>query len=236
MNQKKLNKNIADTQLEDTTESTMQQGRDCFLSYRFEIMEDNNIYSVSFNGKLTDEETRKMLESIQNCLYEKIPDAIQMYLYQNNLAYSGFVSTKKPLEHSKVMELAGSLLYPGSNSSLDSYFRNADTCYVIADHQKWISENCCRGCYFAVKIAHPIDKGLYQYHIIGQTFNYDETTGDESGYFAIRTNRDDGYLDNIVISDSEPVLPSFGCIDLVSLLLNIDSMQTAEQVIEIAVK
>ena len=88
MNQKKLKKNIADTQLEDTTESTMQQGRDCFLSYRFEIMEDNNIYSVSFNGKLTDEETRKMLESIQNCLYEKIPDAIQMYLYQNNLAYS----------------------------------------------------------------------------------------------------------------------------------------------------
>ncbi len=43
MNQKKLKKNIADTQLEDTTESTMQQGRDCFLSYRFEIMEDNNI-------------------------------------------------------------------------------------------------------------------------------------------------------------------------------------------------
>ena len=236
MNQKNFKNNITGTQKEDTPESTMQQGRNSFLSYRFEIIEDDNIYSASFNGKLTDEETRKMLESIQNCLYEKIPDAIQMYLYQNNLAYSGFVSTKKPLEHSKVMELAGLLLYPGSNSSLDSYFRNADTCYVIADHQKWISENCCQGCYFAVKIAHPIDKWLYQYHIIGQTFNYDETTGDESGYFAIRTNRDDGYLDNIVISDSEPVLPSSGCIDMLGILLNIDSIQTVEQIEKIAVK
>ena len=236
MNQKNFNNNITGTQKEDAPKSIMQQDSNKFLSYMFEIMDDENIYSSLFNGNLTDEETRKMLESIQNCLYEKIPDAIQMYLDQNNLAYSGFVSTKKPLEHSKVMELAGSLLYPGSNSSLDSYFRNADTCYVIADHQKWISENCCQGCYFAVKIAHPIDKGLYQYHIIGQTFNYDETTGDESGYFAIRTNRDDGYLDNIVISDSEPVLPSSGCIDMLGILLNIDSIQTMEQIEKIAVK
>ena len=236
MNQKNFTSNITSTQKEDTPESTMKQSRDSFLSYRFEIMGDDNIYYVSFNGKLTDEETRKMLESIQNCLYEKISDAIQMYLKQNNLAYSDFIATKKPLEHSKVMELAGSLLYPGSNSSLDSYFRNADTCYVIADHQKWISENCCQGCYFAVKIVHPIDKGLYQYHIIGQTFNYDETTGDESGYFAIRTNRNDGYLDNIVISDSEPVLPSFGCVDMLGILLNIDSIQTVEQIEKIAVK
>ena len=236
MNQKNFNNNITGTQKEDAPKSIMQQDSNKFLSYMFEIMDDENIYSSLFNGNLTDEETRKMLESIQNCLYEKIPDAIQMYLDQNNLAYSGFVSTKKPLEHSKVMELAGSLLYPGSNSSLDSYFRNADTCYVIADHQKWISENCCQGCYFAVKIVHPIDKGLYQYHIIGQTFNYDETTGDESGYFAIRTNRNDGYLDNIVISDSEPVLPSSGCIDMLGILLNIDSIQTVEQIEKIAVK
>ena len=151
MNQKNFNNNITGTQKEDAPKSIMQQDSNKFLSYMFEIMDDENIYSSLFNGNLTDEETRKMLESIQNCLYEKIPDAIQMYLDQNNLAYSGFVSTKKPLEHSKVMELAGSLLYPGSNSSLDSYFRNADTCYVIADHQKWISENCCQGCYFAVK-------------------------------------------------------------------------------------
>ena len=236
MNQKKLNKNIADTQLEDTTESTMQQDRDSFLSYRFEIMEDDNIYSVSFNGKLTDEETRKMLEPIQNCLYEKIPDAIQMYLEQNNLAYSSFVSTKKPLEHSKVMELAGSLLYSGSNSSLDSYFGNADTYYLIVDHQKWVAENCCHGCYFAVKKTLTESESSCKYNIIGQTFRYNEVTDDENCYFAIRENKENELINNIALSSGEPVLPSFGCVDMMDILLNIDSIQTAEQVVKIALK
>ena len=61
MNQKKLNKNIADTQLEDTIESTMQQCRDKGLSYKLEIMDDENIYSVSFEGKLTEKDTKKIL-------------------------------------------------------------------------------------------------------------------------------------------------------------------------------
>lgn len=236
MNQKKLNKNIADTQLEDTTESTMQQCRDKGLSYKLEIMDDENIYSVSFEGKLTEKDTKKILSEIRNCLYENTAGAIQKYLEQNNLVYSGFVSTRKPLKHTIVMEFAELFLNSGTCNSLDKYIGGTDIFCAIADHQKWISENCCQGCYFAVKIAHPIDKGLYQYHIIGQTFNYDETTGDESGYFAIRTNRDDGYLDNIVISDSEPVLSSFGCIDMLGILLNIDSIQTVEQIEKIAVK
>lgn len=236
MNQKKLNKNIADTQLEDTTESTMQQGKDCFLSYRFEVMEDDNIYSVSFNGKLTDEETRKMLESIQNCLYEKIPDAIQMYLEQNNLEYSNFISSKMPLNHSKAMELAELLLNSDNCSGFDSYFRKADTYYLIVDHQKWIAENCCQGCYFAVKKTLTESESSCKYNIIGQTFRYNETTDNENCYFAIRENKNNGSLYNIVVSDSEPVLPSFGCVDIMSVLLSIDNIQRTEQVIEIAVK
>ena len=236
MNQKKLKKNIADTQLEDTTESTMQQGRDCFLSYRFEIMEDDNIYSVSFNGKLTDEETRKMLEPIQNCLYEKIPDAIQMYLEQNNLEYSNFISSKMPLNHSKAMELAELLLNSDNCSSFNSYFENADTYYLIVDHQKWVAENCCQGCYFAVKKTFTEAESSCKYNIIGQTFKYNETTGDENCYFAIRENRNNVSLYNIVVSDSGPVLLSFGCVDIMSVLLSIDNIQTAEQMIEIAVK
>ncbi|MFG6328264.1 MAG: hypothetical protein K1W06_02125 [Lachnospiraceae bacterium] len=86
MNQKKLNKNITDTQVEDTTESTMQQDKGKFLSYMFEIISDENIYSVSFNAKPTGEETKKMLEMLQSCLYAKIADGIQMYLEQHSLA------------------------------------------------------------------------------------------------------------------------------------------------------
>ena len=81
MNQKNFTSNITSTQKEDTPESTMQQDRDKgLLSYKFEIMDDDNIYSISFRGKLADEETKKMLESIQNCLYEKAAGCIQTYL------------------------------------------------------------------------------------------------------------------------------------------------------------
>lgn len=236
MNQKNFNSNITSTQKEDTPESTMQQSRDSFLSYKFEIMEDDNIYYVSFNGKLTDEETRKMLESIQNCLYEKIPDAIQMYLEQNNLAYSNFVSTKKPLEHSKVMELAGLLLHSDDCSDFDRCFGNADICYLIADHQKWTAENYCHGCYFAVKKTLTKSESSCKYNIIGQTFNYNEINGDENGYFTIRESRNKEALYNIAVSDNGPVLPAFGCVDILGILLNIDNIQAIEQIEKIAVK
>lgn len=48
MNQKNFNNNITGTQKEDTPESTMQQCRDKGLSYKLEIMDDENIHSVSF--------------------------------------------------------------------------------------------------------------------------------------------------------------------------------------------
>jgi len=236
MNQKIFNQNITDTQVEDAPKSTRKQDRNSFSSYKLEIIDDENIYSICFNGKLTEEETQEMLKSIQNCLYENIADAIQKYLEQNNLIYYGFVFTRQPLEHTMAMEFAELLLVSGTCGSLDRHIGDTDIFYAITDYRKWISENCCQGCYFAVKITHSIDKDLYQYLIIGQTFNYDETTGDESGYFAIRTNREDGCLDNIALSSGWPVLPSFGCIDLVSLLLNIDNIQTIEQTKKTAVK
>ncbi|MDE6851771.1 MAG: hypothetical protein K2J67_04695 [Lachnospiraceae bacterium] len=236
MNQKNLNKNITCTHMEDAPEITMQQDRDKFLSYRFEVMDDENIYSILFKGKLTEKDAKKMLEMIQNCLYEKMADCIQVYLDKNNIAYSGFVSTKKPLGHNKVMELAELLLHSDRCSGFDSYLGNTDTYYLIADHQKLIAENCCQGCNFVVKRTLSESESLYKYNIIGQIFSCNQDTGDEAGYFAIRKNKDDGLMDNVALSSGETVLPSFGCIDLTALLLNIDSIQTAQQVIEIAVK
>lgn len=151
MNQKNLNKNITGIQVEDAPKSIIQQNRDRGLYYRFELMEDDNIYSVSFNGKLTENEAKKLLVALRNCLYENIADCIQTYLEQHNLAYSDFISSKIPSEHNKIMELAGLLLHSDRCSGFESYFGNADTYYLIVDHQKWCAENCYHGCYFAVK-------------------------------------------------------------------------------------
>ena len=236
MNQKNLNKNITGTQREDAPKSIIQKDRDKFLSYRFEVMGDDNIYSVSFNGKLTENEAKKLLAALRNCLYENMADCIQTYLEQHNLAYSGFISSKIPSEHNKVMELAELLLHSDRCSGFESYFGNADTYYLIMDHQKWDAENCCHGCYFAVKKTLTESESSCKYNIIGQTFRCNETTDDENCYFAIRENRNNGSLYNIVVSDSEPVLPSFGCVDIMSVLLSIDNIQTAEQVKKIAIK
>ena len=229
MDQKKFNKNITCTQMEDIAENTIQQkgSSNKFLSYKFEIMEDESIYSISFEGKLTQEETKKIMETVQNCLYEKIADGIHICLKQHNIAHSGFVSSKMPLEHSKIMELAELLLHSDFCSDFDAYFGNADICYLIADHQKWTAENYCQGCYFAVKRTLSESENLYKYNIIGQAFSYNETSGDENCYFAIRHSRDSGVLYNITASASEPVLPTFGSINIMKLLANIDNIQTA---------
>ncbi len=234
MNQKTFNKNISSTQATYAPEKAMLYNRG--LSYRFEIMDDGNIYSISFNAGLTQEETKKILESIQNCLYEKAAGCIQIYLEQNNIAYTGFVASRKPLSHSRAMKLAEMFLHSETCISLDNYTSNADIYYAIIDHQQSGNKCNCEGCYIVVQKTPVLSKCQHKYSIIGQTFSCNETNSDEYGYFAIRVNKDNGLVNNITMSSGEPVLPSFGCVDMMDILLNIDSIQTAEQVVKIALK
>lgn len=234
MNQKTFKKNISSTQATYAPEKAMLYNGG--LSYRFEIMDDGNIYSISFDAGLTQEETKKMLESVQNCLYEKTAGYIQKYLEQSNIAYTSFVASRKPLTHSKAMKLTELFLHSENCISLDTHTSNADIYYAIIDHQQSDNKGKCEGCYIVAQKTPVLSKCQHKYSIIGQTFSCNETNSDEYGYFAIRVNKDNGLVNNIALSSGEPVLPSFGCIDLPTLLLNIDNIQTAEQVIEIAVK
>ncbi len=234
MNQKTFNKNISSTQATYAPEKAMLYNRG--LSYRFEIMDDGNIYSISFNAGLTQEETKKILESIQNCLYEKAAGCIQIYLEQNNIAYTGFVASRKPLSHSKAMKLTELFLHSENCISLDTHTSNADIYYAIIDHQQSDNKGKCEGCYIVVQKTPVLSKCQHKYSIIGQTFSCSETNSEEYGYFAIRESKENELINNIALSSGEPVLPSFGCIDLPILLLNIDNIQRIEQVIEIAVK
>lgn len=149
MNQKTFNKNISSTQATYAPEKAMLQNRG--LSYRFEIMDDGNIYSISFNAGLTQEETKKILESVQNCLYEKTAGYIQKYLEQSNIAYTGFVASRKPLSHNRTMKLAEMFLHSETCISLDNYTSNADIYYAIIDHQQSDNKGNCEGCYIVVQ-------------------------------------------------------------------------------------
>ena len=234
MNQKTFNKNISSTQATYAPEKAMLYNRG--LSYRFEIMDDGNIYSISFDAGLTQEETKKMLESVQNCLYEKTAGYIQKYLEQSNIAYTDFVASRKPLIHSRTMKLAELFLHSENCISLDTHTSNADIYYAIIDHQQSDNKGNCEGCYIVFQKTPVLSKCQHKYSIIGQTFSCNETNSDEYSYFAIRESKENELINNIALSSGEPVLPSFGCIDLPTLLLNIDNIQRTEQVIEIAVK
>ena len=234
MNQKTFNKNISSTQATYAPEKAMLYNGG--LSYRFEIMDDGNIYSISFDAGLTQEETKKMLESVQNCLYEKTAGYIQKYLEQSNIAYTDFVASRKPLIHSRTMKLAELFLHSENCISLDTHTSNADIYYAIIDHQQSDNKGNCEGCYIVFQKTPVLSKCQHKYSIIGQTFSCNETNSDEYSYFAIRESKENELINNIALSSGEPVLPSFGCIDLPTLLLNIDNIQRTEQVIEIAVK
>ena len=234
MNQKTLKKNISSTQATYAPEKAMLYNGG--LSYRFEIMDDGNIYSISFDAGLTQEETKKMLESVQNCLYEKTAGYIQKYLEQSNIAYTDFVASRKPLIHSRTMKLAELFLHSENCISLDTHTSNADIYYAIIDHQQSDNKGNCEGCYIVFQKTPVLSKCQHKYSIIGQTFSCNETNSDEYSYFAIRESKENELINNIALSSGEQVLPSFGCIDLPTLLLNIDNIQRTEQVIEIAVK
>lgn len=234
MNQKTFKKNISSTQATYAPEKAMLYNGG--LSYRFEIMDDGNIYSISFDAGLTQEETKKMLESVQNCLYEKTAGYIQKYLEQSNIAYTDFVASRKPLIHSRTMKLAELFLHSENCISLDTHTSNADIYYAIIDHQQSDNKGNCEGCYIVFQKTPVLSKCQHKYSIIGQTFSCNETNSDEYSYFAIRESKENELINNIALSSGEPVLPSFGCIDLPTLLLNIDNIQRTEQVIEIAVK
>lgn len=96
MYQKKLNKNITVTQKEDALESIMQHDRDSFLSYRFEIMDDDNIYSISFRGKLADGETKKIWKQYKTVFMKE-------YQMLSTCIWNSIVL------HTKILSLAESL-------------------------------------------------------------------------------------------------------------------------------
>ena len=91
-----------------------------FQKYRFDFGADDKLYTVIFNAKIPQAELKGLLSSLQNCLYEKIPGIISLYLKQHHLEHSNFNSIEIPLEYYDVMEWAGYLLDTGSGGHLPS--------------------------------------------------------------------------------------------------------------------
>ena len=121
-----------------------------FQKYRFDFGTDDKLYTVIFNAKIPQAELKGLISSLQNCLYEKIPGIIPLYLKQHHLEHSNFNSIEIPLEYYDAMEWAGYLLHSDSYGKVDENLENADIYYAVMDYQNITPDGDKEGCYFTV--------------------------------------------------------------------------------------
>lgn len=205
-------------------------------TFRFEIGSDEELYSVSFKGVIPEQEVNRILEVIHMHLHKNCGQFIRSYLDAHHLEYSDFAFHAGLLEHGTIMAFAGCLLHDSSCDCMDQWIGSTDSFYGIMDHQHTRKENCREGRYYAVSRTLCRQKESYDYHIIGQTFQYNELTGSEQSYFAIRQNNDCRHLYTLDETEVRPVLATFGCVDMMDLLIHIGTITTKQQAAGLANK
>lgn len=208
------------------------QDRTELQTYLFELGSEEKIYSITFNGRISDTETQKILEVMHRQPYRNCFEAVWAYLEQNKLEYSHFKTELSPSIHGDIMTRADIILKSLSKDAVDRQIGRADNYYAVMDYQK-INAFCCEGCYYA--ISRSLNGESNSCHIIGQTFTCDTRDENQSGYFAIRIG-DCQQLHDLDIKTDNLIFPAFGCMDMLGVLLNINAIHTAKEAEKIAVK
>ena len=202
--------------------------------YRFDFGTDEKLHTAIFNAKIPNAQLEELLSSLHNCLFEKVPNVIFSYLKLHHLEFSNFSSIEIPLEFYDAMEWAGYLLHSDSYGKVDENLENADIYYAVMDYQNITPDGDKEGCYFTVRRT-AWGNGEFEHNAIAQSYFYNRKTWEEYGYFAIRKTTGNT-LYTIDSSKGTPILPAFGCVDLVSLLPNVENFQTKEDVLKTAVQ
>ena len=201
--------------------------------YRFDFGTDDKLYIVIFNGKIAQEELKGLVSSLQNCLFERMQEIILLYLKQHHLEFSDYNSIEFTLEKDRIMGWANHLLNSKTFEKIDDNLGDADFYYAVMDCQE-NTQTYSEGCYFAVTRT-AWGNGESQHNAIVQTYLYNRETCDECGYFAIKkTTR--GNLYTVDSLEGKPVLPTFGCVDMIALLTDIEKINSKEDAIKTTIK
>lgn len=218
------NKNI-NTIIQPSSVPAMQR-------FVFEFGSDGDIHSVSFEGQLSHEDIRLILESVWQKLHADCGTAIHSYLERNDIPYSSLKTDMYSLSHQEIMDRANRFLQSCEPKDFDGHICRTDNYYAVTDQQVRTPDGGCEGCYYAVRKS--ADSGSYR--IVGQTFSCDKSGDNLHGYFAVRTGRCGHKFHTYDAVSGEPVFPAFGCIDIMDVLINIVSITTSGQAKETAVK
>lgn len=197
-------------------------------SYRFDFGSDDIIYSVSFKGSVQKTELQVILESARKTSFEKSSRVIQSYMDSHNLNYSGF-SVHEKLTGDKIpVSFADRLLYDSSCSVIEQCIGNTAVYCGVMDYQHE-SKYGYEGCYYAVAKMPSEQNSLPEYHAIIQTYSHSVSGGHEQSHFAIRRSDSRQQLITLDEEDGFPVIATFGCVDMMSLLINIADITTKQQ-------
>ena len=202
--------------------------------YRFDFGADGKLYTTIFHGKIPQPELRGMVSSLQNCLYGKTPDVIFSYLKLHHLEFSNFHSMESTLGKDRAMGWAAYHLHSDTYGKMEEILGDADIYYSVMDCQESSPEGYCEGCYYALSRL-PLGDGEVQHNFIGQAFFSDRHSCEETSYFAIRKTTG-GILHTIDSSEGELTLPTFGCVDMMALLADIENINSKEDAIKTAIK
>lgn len=200
-------------------------------TFQFDFGNEEKINSTTFTimGTVPPDNIQMILKELKKHIYEQSSEIIKACLEKYHLKYSYFSTKEFTLSHKDIMDLADCLLHSDPYDRIHGQAGSADNYYAIMDYQKWISENDCEGCYYAIKKIPDLPKNLYKCKIIVQTFSYQKYDDNPYGYFAIRTAEKSQPFQNLVEISGEPVLPDFGCVDIIGLLMDIDAITTSGQ-------
>ncbi len=203
-------------------------------TFLFEFGTDKELRSVAFKGAIPEPEISHILEAAHAHLYVNCAEAIHSYLDAHSLTYSDFTSGRIRLEHASVMASANSLLHADICECMDKKIGSADIYYGVMDYQHQTDRSCFEGCYYAVSRTSSSQKDPYEYHIICQTFQCNTSDSSEHACFAIRKNEGGPQLRTLDQADGEPVLATFGCVDMLRLLIHIRAVTTKQYAAELA--
>ncbi len=203
-------------------------------TFLFEFGTGEEIYAVSFKGMIPEPEIRCLLGNTHKHLFQTCEEAIHSYLDTHGLDYSDFVTRKIRPEHHAVMAYADSLLHDGTSQCMDQWIGCADVYYGIMDYQRQTRKDFYEGYYFAVSRTCAGCTPPYKYHVTGQTFWYDSASSSEGSYFAIRKSENGRQLYTLAEEDSQPVLATFGCVDMLCLLIHLKTVTTKQQAADLA--
>lgn len=226
--------NEKDTSGTDMKITDMERnGKDELQTYLFEFGDNGTIHSAAFMGRLGQGDADGLFDFLHTRLYRDCPKAVHSYLERQHLEYTGFNTGSVFMAHDSIMGWAGMLLGCCSCDTVDTHIGSADYYYGIMDYQKWLDENRCEGCYYAVKRIR--NNGAYSYRIVGQIFSCERDGCLQEGHFAVRMDNGDRKLYSLAETHGEPVLPAAGCVNVHGILAGIDGISTALQAFNVAV-